>query len=871
MDKLTENPIPKLPDAGTSLDDMRARILLAVEAGAALLSAPPGAGKSTRVPLWLLEAPFLEGKKILLLEPRRVAARALARYMAACLGEKVGETVGLRMRQETLCGPATRLEVITEGVLSRMLMQDAELPGVGCVIFDEFHERSLHADTGLALCLESRAILRPDLCLLVMSATLEVDALARLLPDAAHLHCEGRHFPVDIRHLPPPPGMTAQDLPGLLRHAAGVISRLLREEQGSMLVFLPGVGEIRRLEELLQGNCPADVDILPLYGQLAPDRQDAAIAPCPSGRRKVVLATNVAETSLTIEGVRLVVDAGLAREPRYDPADGLTRLVTCRISLASAAQRAGRAGRLEPGVCVRLWHKEEENGMRPHIRPEIVDADLTQTVLQLAVWGVPRPEELPWPDQPPAAHLAAAREDLVRLEALEPGVPVNRPTPLGLDMAALPLPPRLARLLLLGEQYHNAALACCLAVLLEDRDPLPQADASLLHRLDRLCRGPSSDRETGDGVIGRLRQWARQLTRLLICPPQGLFEEAQRQSVSTGLLTALTFPERVAQRTGEVDGQAHYVLRCGSRAFLPLTDPLARQPFLAVAVLDGGHRRHVQGADRGRIRLAVPLPPAEVESLFSAALQRENRVEVTDEGRIIARQQRRLDALVLEDLPLPRPDGSACAQALCGYIRRKGLACLPWSEAMRQWRARVALLHEQEGEPWPAVTDAALLEHLEDWLAPFLDNCTDLQRLSPARLAEALRALLPYPLPRRLEELAPTQWTSPAGITHPIVYGEEGGPHVAAKLQEFFGCTQTPAILGGRLPLLLHLLSPAGRPLQVTRDLVAFWANGYRQVRAEMRGRYPKHPWPEDPLAAPPAARTKKQMERERGPQGGTV
>lgn len=860
MNEVLENSPRTSSPTPARLEDMRESLLQAVRDGAALLSAPPGAGKSTRVPLWLLDASFLEGKKILLLEPRRVAARALARYLAACRKEKLGETIGLRMRQESICGPTTRLEVITEGVLTRMIMQDAALSDVGCVIFDEFHERSLHADTGLALCLESRAILRPDLHLLIMSATLEEGALSSLLPDAPLLRCEGRPYPVDIRHLPPPPGTDARDTTALVRHMAGVIARLMSEERGSLLAFLPGVGEIRRLEEFLQDAVPADVDILPLYGLLAPDRQDAAIAPSPEGRRKIVLATNVAETSLTIDGIRLVVDAGLAREPRYHPADGLTRLETRRISLASAAQRAGRAGRLEPGICVRLWHREEENGMRPHIRPEILDAELSQTVLQLAVWGVPRPEELPWPDQPPAAHLAVAREDLLRLEALDPAAPDNRPTPLGRDMAALPLPPRLARLLLLGEQYHNAALACCLAVLLEDRDPLPQAgDTSLLRRLDWLCRSGAAE---AGSPPARLRQWAQLLTRLLLNPPQRLFDDAQRQSVSTGFLTALTFPERVAQRTGEADGQAHYTLRCGSRACLPLTDPLARQPFLAIAVLDGGHRRHMHGGSRGLIRLAAPVQAAELENLFSSALQRENLMEVTEDGRVMARQRRRLDALLLEDLPLPRPDGAACAHALCEHVRRKGLSCLPWNDAMRQWRARVALLHEMEGDPWPDVSDAALLSHLDDWLAPSLDNCTDLQRWSPSQLANALRSLLPYPLPRRLDELAPTHWTTPAGTSRPIVYGEEGGPYIDAKLQEFFGCTSTPAIVGGRLPLTLHLNSPAGRPLQVTRDLAAFWANGYKQVRAEMRGRYPRHPWPEDPLAAPPASKTKKQLER---------
>lgn len=851
---MTSCSSPSSPLAQTALpadlDSLRPALLEQLENGPVLLCAPPGAGKSTRIPLWLLEAPFLQGKKILLLEPRRVAARALGRYLAGCLGQKLGETVGLRMRQETLVSAETRLEVVTEGVLGRLILQDAELPGVGCVIFDEFHERSLQADTGLALCLESQQILRPDLRLLVMSATLEEEALRRVLPQAPLLRCTSRQFPVDIRHLPPPPGTSLLDMPALLRHAAGVITRLMSTEGGSLLAFLPGTGEIRLLADMLSPHLPADVDLYPLHGRLDAARQDAAIAPAPAGRRKLVLATNIAETSLTIDGVRLVVDTGLAREPRFDPGSGLTRLATCRISLASARQRSGRAGRQEAGICVRLWHREEENALRPRIRPEILDADLAPLVLQLAAWGVPSPAELPWPDTPPPSHADAARESLLRLGALDPQAAGNRPTPLGRAMAALPVAPRLARLLLLAERQHNAALACCLAALLEERDPLPQGDASLLRRLDWLCRSGNQAQ--------RSRQWALRLARLTDCPREHLFEDAQKQDVSLGFLTALAFPERVAQRSGEADGLALYQLRNGKAAYLPLTDPLSRHNLLAVATLDGG-----SGATaRGRIRLAAVVHSAELEMLFPDEVEKETVIDVTDDGRVMARQRRRLGALALDELPLPRPDARACATALCAYIRRRGLDCLPWSDGMRQWRARVNFLHSLDAATWPDMSDAVLLDTLEDWLGPYLGTCTDLRRWSASQLADALRGLLPYPLPRRLEQLAPCQWTTPAGTLRPIIYGEEGGPYISAKLQEFFGCTDTPRIADGQYPLTLHLNSPAGRPMQVTRDLAAFWRNGYRQVRAEMRGRYPKHPWPEDPLTAPAVSKTKKQLER---------
>lgn len=848
------------------VDALRSDLLHLLEHGDSLvLSAPPGAGKSSRVPLWLLDAPWLAGRKILLLEPRRVAARALGRYMARLLGEEPGQTVGWRMREESVTGPATRIEVITEGVLTRLLQADPELPQAACVIFDEFHERSLQADLGLALCLESRAALRPDLRLLVMSATLDVRAVAHLLGDCPALNCAGRGFPVEIRWLPPR-GMQQRMGPELWRHTATVILQLLREEKGSLLAFLPGTAEIRQVTTLLEGRLPPDALLCPLYGNLSAREQDAAIAPAQPGMRKVVLATSIAETSLTIEGVRLVVDAGLERSARFDPACGLSRLSTGRVSLAGATQRAGRAGRMEAGICCRLWAREEENGMRPQIRPEILDADLSGLLLQLAVWGATGPDgvaSLAWLDQPPAAALAVAWQNLRDLGALDGN---DRATSLGRKMAALPASPRLARLLLYGRERGHAALACCLAALLEERDPLPHSGqhaggvgCDLGRRLDWLCRGPETPEKA------RLRRQAQRLAHVLDIRQQ-IFDAALKDQDAAGVLLALTWPEWLAQRlcsdtegTGAPSGKQaviHFLLRSGQAAQLPLGDPLARQDFLAVAAISGG-------GPRGRIHLAAPFDRSWLEELFSHQISRQDCISVSADGAVQARRRQMLGSLPLRDAPLPRPDAESCVRALCAYLRQgegRNLTRLPWTDKARQWRARVALLRELDGAPWPDLSDQTLLKNLENWLGPWLTEYTALRQLTPADLLQALRAQLPYPLDRRLEREAPSHWQTPSGALRPIVYGEEGGPWLAAKLQEFFGCEANPRIAQGRVPLTLRLNSPAGRPLQITRDLAHFWRNGYQAVRAEMRGRYPKHPWPEDPLTAPATALTRKKL-----------
>ena len=896
------------------LDTERQALLAALDAGRNLvLSASPGAGKSSRVPLWLLGAPWLEGRSIIMLEPRRVAARALAQYMASLLHEEIGRTVGLRMRDESRVSRHTRIEVVTEGVLTRLLQKNPELPQAGCIIFDEFHERSLTADTGLALCLESQAVLRPDLRILVMSATLDVQAVSGLMGHCPTIQCQTRAYPVEIRHIPPYARTgridgAAAGLAGafaLWQHMAHVILALLREEQGSLLAFLPGAGEIRQVMNLLEDRLPPDVLLCPLYGNLSSASQNEAIAPAPAHKRKVVLATSIAETSLTIEGVRMVVDAGLARLSRFDPSSGLSRLVTERVSLAGAAQRAGRAGRTEPGICCRLWPVEEEKGMRPHIRPEILDADLAGLLLQLSAWGASDPAAMAWLDVPPPAHLAVARQCLEFLEALDC---TGKPTDMGRRMAKLPLAPRTARMLLWGAAHGHGPLACCLAALLEERDPLAAAaapdgqkhahhnrqDCDLTRRLDWLCRQPDSrqpnSRQTGlrepcrdrddrgqQGLRQRIRRQSLRLTRYTASGESGsasaaiddrlngatdvLFAAALSDMESTGMLVAIAWPEQVAMlQAGSLNTvnsagspTAAYRMCNGRSALVAQTDTLARQDFLAVA--------HVDGAlPHGRIRLAAALDSKAINSLFAQQIIEQDTVRVSDAGQVSARHQRTLGALLLEDTPLPRPKPEQVAAALCACVRDQGMDCLPWDDQSRQWRARVSLLRQLDGDPWPLMDDATLLNDLENWLAPALGGCPSLAGLSASAFFDALRGLLPGHLRRQLETQAPTHWQVPSGAQKPILYGEEGGPTLDVKLQEMFGSKETPTIAQGRVPLLLRLNSPAGRPLQITRDLAHFWRNGYPAVRSEMRGRYPRHPWPEDPFTATATGLTKKKL-----------
>ena len=895
-------PAPALPPC--PLDSERQALLAALDTGRNLvLSASPGAGKSSRVPLWLLDAPWLEGRSIIMLEPRRVAARALAQYMASLLNEEVGCTVGLRMRDESRISRHTRIEVVTEGVLTRLLQKNPDLPQAGCIIFDEFHERSLTADTGLALCIESQAVLRPDLRILVMSATLDIQAVSGLMGHCPTMQCQMRAYPVDIRHIPQPARSGRSDGAGaglwgafaLWQHLAHVILTLLREEKGSLLAFLPGAGEIRQVMGLLEDRLPPDVLLCPLYGNLSSASQNEAIAPAPAQKRKVVLATSIAETSLTIEGVRMVVDAGLARLSRFDPSSGLSRLVTERVSLAGATQRAGRAGRTEPGICCRLWPVEEEKGMRPHIRPEILDADLTGLLLQLSVWGVSDPAAMAWLNVPPPAHLAVARQCLEFLEALDS---TGKPTDMGRRMAQLPLAPRTARMLLWGAAHGHGPLACCLAALLEERDPFAAAaafdgqkhalhnrqDCDLTRRLDWLCRQPGSREPRRDrddhgqqGLRQRIRRQSLRLIRYMASNERGsattapderlndatdvLFAAALSDMESVGMLVAVAWPEQVAMmQAGSLNTvnsggspMAAYRMRNGRSALLSQTDTLARQNFLAIAHADGA-------LPHGRVRLAAALGTEAVNRLFAQQIIEQDMVRVSDSGQVSARHQRMLGALLLEDTPLPRPKPEQAAAALCAYVRDQGLDCLPWDDQSQQWRARVSLLRQLDGDPWPLMDDDALLDNLEDWLAPALRGCASLAGLSASAFFDALRGLLPGHLRRQLETLAPTHWQVPSGAQKPIVYDEEGGPTLDVKLQEMFGSKDTPTIAQGRVPLLLRLNSPAGRPLQITRDLAHFWRNGYPAVRSEMRGRYPRHPWPEDPFTATATGLTKKKL-----------
>jgi ATP-dependent helicase HrpB len=807
---------------------------------AAVLQAPPGAGKTTLVPPALLEEDWVQGRRILVLEPRRLATRAAARRMAALRGEEVGETIGYRMRLDTRVGPRTRIEVVTEGVLARLIQSDPELKGIGAVLFDEFHERSLDADLGLALALDAQRALRPDLRLLVMSATLDGARIAALLGDATVVTSLGRVFPVETRWTEPAQGTAIE------ASVVSVVRRALGESEGDLLVFLPGGREIRRTARLLEeGGLPAGVFVAPLYGDLPQAAQDEAIRPAPAGRRKIVLATAIAETSLTIEGVRVVVDSGLARGPRFEPRTGMTRLATMRVSQASAEQRRGRAGRLAPGTCYRLWSEAEQRSLLPFATPEILEADLAPLALDLAEWGIADPAALAWLDQPPAAAYAQARALLRGLGALDAS---GRITPHGAAMARFASHPRLAHMMLEGKRLGHGALACDIAALLVGRDVLrtgpTRRDADLRTRLELLRResaDPAADRFALRQAAEQARLWRRQLGA----------KADEAGLAGTGLLLALAYPDRIARR--RAGGAGQYLLANGSGAELVATDPLAAAEFLAIAEFDGDRQR-------ARIFLAAALGRGEIEAEFAGQI--ENHEFIAWDARaeaVAAKRQRRLGALVLGEEKLADAPKAAVAAAVLDGIRGLGLAALPWDKALLNWRARVALLRRIEPDSWPDLSDAALTTSLDAWLLPYLDGITRRAQFQRIDLGAALRAPLSWDALQRLDRLAPTHMTVPSGSRLPIDYAEGEAPVLAVRLQELFGSEATPTIAEGRVPLVLHLLSPAGRPLQVTRDLAGFWQSSYRAVRAEMRGRYPKHPWPEDPLTAPPTRRAKRR------------
>jgi ATP-dependent helicase HrpB len=834
----------------------------------AVLVAPPGAGKTTVVPLALLDEDWLSAgrgarmhansgagapihgnagdgaDRMIVLEPRRLAARAAAERMAHLLGEKgAGGRVGYRVRGETRVGPATRIEVVTEGVLTRMLQSDPSLAGVGLIIFDEFHERSVHADLGLALALHSRSLLRPDLRILVMSATLDPAPVAGLLGNAPVVVSHGRTFPVETHWRRQPleggPGARIESA------VAATVERTLAAHDGDVLVFLPGAGEIRWTERrLAERRLGPDVKVRPLFGDLGRREQDAAIAPSRAGERKVVLATSIAETSLTIEGVRVVIDSGLMRVPRFDPGTGLTRLTTVRVTRDAADQRRGRAGRTAPGVCYRLWTRAEERGLVRHRSPEILEADLAPLALELAAWGA-RPDELRWLEAPPAAAFAQASEILLELEAVDHA---GAATEHGRELARLGVHPRLGHMLLRGRAMGLTALACDLAALLGERDILRAADgapdADLRIRVDALRRG--GGHEVDPGAVRRVRREAQRL--------QGLLSDARSDSdpdAQTGALVALAYPDRIGQRREGERGR--FLLRNGRGARFAGPQTLEGEDWIVAAEVQG------HGTDARLFRVA-PLTPDDIETHFGSQA-RELEEVFWDEaaGRVVARRRRVLGALTLSEAPLASPDPTTVATAMTAGIRAGGLATLPWTSETRQLRDRLAFLHELDPERWPDASDAALAASLEEWLQPFVAGLRRRAELRQVDLAAALLARVPWERARRLDELAPAHVEVPSGSRIRIDYSDPTAPALAVRLQEVFGLLETPRVGGGRVPLTIHLLSPAQRPVQVTRDLASFWRDAYFDVRRDLRGRYPKHHWPDDPLTAQPTRRTRRR------------
>ncbi|RMF36418.1 MAG: ATP-dependent helicase HrpB [Alphaproteobacteria bacterium] len=794
-------------------------------AGVLVLQAPPGAGKTTRVPLALL--PAIARGRIVMLEPRRVAARAAAEWLAEAFGERPGGVVGYRMRGETRVGEATRIEVVTEGVLTRMIQSDPELSGIACLIFDEIHERALQADLALALALEARAALRPDLMLMAMSATLDAGPLAELM-GAEVLTAEGRNFTVEIRHAERPRGARRVE-----EATAELVRQALAETEGGILVFLPGEAEIRRVAQRLSGALPEGVRVQRLYGALSVAEQRAALRPVETGR-KLVLATAIAETSLTIPDIRVVIDAGLARRSRHDPGSGMSRLVTERVSRAEAEQRAGRAGRVAPGVCYRLWTRGEHGGLAAHPPPEIAAADLAQLALELALWGA-RENELPFLTPPPEPALAAARELLRGLGALDAG---GRITAHGKALATLPVHPRLGHMLMEGRRLGAGGLACEIVALLEDRDPMRGAGADLSARLNAL-RDPKSAPEPARAALHRIAEEARRLKRRF----GGMDGTGE---ITAGGLLSLAYPDRIGLR--RPGAAPRYLLSGGKGAVLAEDDALAGQRLIVAADLDGDRRE-------ARIRLALPVSEAEIRALHGARLERCDLCEWSRRERaVIARRRLMLGALVLEDRHWRDAPEDALAAAMAEGIRDLGLEILPWTPASRRLRARMARLAGRPG--MPDVSDAALLARLDDWLGPDLAGFRRIEDLSGIDLAAALGRLLDWPARETLDRLAPEAIRAPTGTRLPIDWSGET-PTVSVRLQEMFGLDRHPTVGPEDTPLAIELLSPAGRPVQITRDLPGFWATSYADVRKEMRGRYPRHPWPEDPAKAAPTRRAK--------------
>ncbi|MDH5525029.1 MAG: ATP-dependent helicase HrpB, partial [Desulfobulbaceae bacterium] len=808
---------------------------------------------TTVVPPALLNETWLAGQKIIMLEPRRLAARLAANFMAGQQGEQIGQTIGYRVRFDNKVGPATRIEVVTEGILTRRLQQDPELSGVGLVIFDEFHERSLPSDIALAFCLEIMEGLRDDLRILIMSATLDTSAISRILPEAAVIVGRGKSFAVSTEYLNHQQGAHDGNNPRLIaEQMAAAIRRALTEQEGDLLAFLPGTGEIRKTATLLQGQLPANlIALLPLYGDLTLSEQTRAVQPDPQGRRRVILATPIAESSVTIEGVSTVIDSGWRRTPRFDANSGLTRLTLSRISRASANQRTGRAGRLQPGHCYRLWNAATEHSLMAFDPPEILEADLAGLVLELARWGVREPSLLRWLDPPPVGHLAQARELLVSLNALDRE---GRITAMGKKMADLPLHPRLAHLLITAAEAGAARQGCDLAALLSERDIIKGRDrsADLELRLATLKafrqKGPSAAlaHDADPAACRRIDRAARQLLQL-ISPPKG-----PEKNLPPGGLLFTAFPDRVArQRPGS---REFYKLANGRGARLAGHDPLTGCEYLAIAELDAGRRD-------GHIFLAAPLSKQDLLGSNSPLLSDKEEIAWDEQSSTVTAQKlRRYGELIIEAAPLASPDPEKTAAAMLDGIRRLGLDCLPWTDKARELQARIICLGLWQPEAgWPELSDGRLLATLEGWLRPYLGKIRSREQLKKLDLVTILSAMLDWQLLKKLEQNAPTHLVAPSGSRIRLQYSPGEPPIMAVRLQEMFGLAETPKICDNRVEVVLHLLSPARRPIQITRDLKGFWQGSYHEVKKELKGRYPKHHWPDDPWQAVPTARIKRK------------